>query len=75
MYLGFPIYDITLRYKMTKNKIKIIILLFIMFIAANGIVYYATKINADQRIGRALDDNINNLQTHFEIILYNQKIC
>ncbi len=54
---------------MKKNKI----LLFFIFIVANILVYYVTDINNKQRIKIAIDNNINDLKTHYEILQYHQK--
>jgi len=45
-----------------------------MFILANIIVYYLTEINGNQRIEVAKEDNIQDLKSHYEILLHHQKI-
>ncbi len=59
---------------MTKNKIKIILLLTFAFIITNGTVYYIEELNKKQRISIALDKNVKDLQRHFEILLHHQKL-
>jgi len=45
-----------------------------MFILANIIVYYLTEINGNQRIEVAKEDNIQDLKSHYKILLHHQKI-
>ena len=58
---------------MMRSKIKTIMLIFFMFVVANGMVFYLTERNKEQRIKIALDDNLNDLKTHYEILLHHQK--
>ena len=60
---------------MDKNKIKIIMILTIIIIIANSLVYYVTEQNKKQRVEIALNDKINSLQVHYEILLHHQKIA
>jgi len=53
---------------------RLLALLLFLFIVANGIVYYLNLINKDQRISIALEQSLNELRTHYEILLHNQKI-
>ncbi|MCK5110614.1 MAG: GHKL domain-containing protein [Arcobacteraceae bacterium] len=59
---------------MIRNKLKIIIFLVFAFIVANLVVYHITEINKQQRIKVALDDNLKDLQIHFNILLHHQKV-
>ncbi|MEN8303362.1 MAG: diguanylate cyclase [Campylobacterota bacterium] len=52
---------------------KIIILLALLFLAVNSAVYTITEINEKQRIKLVLEDNIQTLKTHYEILLQTQK--
>jgi len=56
-----------------KNKLSLLYLICI-FIFINIFIYYVTKSNQDERIKIALNANINNLKTHYEILLHHQKI-
>ena len=54
-------------------RLKLIGLLGLAIFVANVTVYYVTEVNTQQRIAIALEDNIKNLQTHVEGLLYEQK--
>lgn len=45
-----------------------------LFIIVNMIGIYVIKINENERISKALDTHKANLQNHYQIIMYNQKI-
>ncbi len=55
-------------------KIKKIILLLLVFVVSFGAIYIVTKTNERQRVDVVLKESIKNLQTHYEILLYYQKI-
>ena len=59
------------NFKSLINKNNLFIFLF--FVVANIGVYFVVEINKDQRIQKALDQHVNKLQTHYEILLYHQK--
>ncbi|MEA1914261.1 MAG: HAMP domain-containing sensor histidine kinase [Campylobacterota bacterium] len=44
------------------------------FIVLNLLVYFFTQQNKNQRIDLALDNHITKLQTHFEILMHQQKL-
>ncbi len=50
-----------------------ILLLILLFFTINGVVYFMTTVNANERIKLVLDDNLKTLQTHYEILLETQK--
>ena len=60
---------------MDKSKIKTILMLIVVIIMANSLVYYVTEQNKEQRVEIALNDKINSLQMHYEILLHHQKIA
>lgn len=43
------------------------------FVLVQILVYYLTQLNAEQRIDKALNAQVTNLKTHYEIILRNQQ--
>ena len=49
-------------------------LLFIAFITINAIIYYILLFNRDQRIKISLDNGIKQLETHYKVLLNQQKI-
>ena len=51
-----------------------ILFLTLLFLIINGIVYTMTTINGKERIKLVLDDNLQTLQTHYDILLETQKI-
>ena len=58
-----------------KKKSKTTLLLFLAaFIISNGLVYFATEYTKSQRIDLVLNDSLKDLETHYEILLHNQKI-
>ena len=57
-----------------KNKFKTILLLSIVFSLANIFVYYFSETNKSKIIKSELENNLNDLKTHIDILLYNQKI-
>ena len=54
-------------------KIKFIILLALLFVTINSTVYILTKINTEEKIDLVLKENINILQTHYNILIESQK--
>ena len=54
-------------------KIKIIVLLSLLFIVINTTIFYMTKINKNQKVDIVLQDNLKTLQTHYKILLETQK--
>ena len=60
---------------MKQKKIGLLLLLFALFVIANSAVYYVSEINKNERIQIALDDNLNELETHYKILLFNQAIA
>jgi len=54
-------------------KSKIILLLSLFFILINSAVFFLTKLNEEQRVKLVLDDNMQTLTTHYEILLHTQK--
>ena len=46
----------------------------LLFILTNVIIYVITQKNQDERINLALDGHLEKLQTHYEILLYHQKL-
>jgi len=54
------------------NKVKILILLFIVFVFSNVFVYYINKINVDERIQLVLDDSRAKLNIHYKTLLVHQ---
>ncbi len=53
---------------------KSLIYLLLLFIMINSAIYVLSRVNAEQRIRLVLDDNLNTLKTHYEILLHTQKI-
>ncbi|MEA1956284.1 MAG: ATP-binding protein [Campylobacterota bacterium] len=56
------------------DKNKIIISIILIFILINISIYKLTSIDSKQRIEKALNENIDKLRTHYEVILYEQNI-
>ncbi|MEA2019488.1 MAG: cache domain-containing protein, partial [Campylobacterota bacterium] len=54
-------------------KTKQIISLVLLFVVMNSTVYFLTKINTERKINLVLDDNLNILQTHYNILMESQK--
>lgn len=54
-------------------NIKTTIFLLILFLLANGAIYFDTKTKESERIDIVLNDSIKNLQTHYEILLHSQE--
>jgi len=59
---------------MIKNRLKTKVLFLILFLAFNAIVYQTTQMIQDQRIKIVLDDSLKSLQTHYDILLHNQRL-
>jgi diguanylate cyclase (GGDEF)-like protein len=59
---------------MLKTRIYTILVLLIVFVAANGGVYYLMELNKEQRIQLVLESNLKSLETHYEILKSNQKM-
>ncbi len=59
---------------MMLNKSKYNIFIFLFFILSNIFVYFIIDLNKQQRINKALEQHINKLQTHYEILLHHQKM-
>jgi len=57
-----------------KTRVKTILLLFVVFVLANGAIYYLMETNKEQRIQVVLDAKLEQLQTNYEILLHNQKM-
>jgi diguanylate cyclase (GGDEF)-like protein len=57
-----------------KTRLKTIFFLLIIFIIANASVFYMMETNKEQRIQVVLDSKLEQLQTSYEILLYNQKM-
>ena len=53
---------------------KLIALVILIFIAINGIVYKVTDINTQNKIDIALKNDLKNLKTHYDMLLYNQNL-
>ena len=51
---------------------KKIIILLLLFLIANGITYFITKTNEQQRIDIVLEDSVKTLRTHYEVLQYSQ---
>lgn len=60
--------------KTKKLKLKLILTLLIAFFLMNALVYYFSEENKNQRIEMALVDNMNDLQTHYEVLIHNQRV-
>ncbi len=56
------------------SKFKYIILLIVVFIFLNFIIYIFTEQNKNQRIELALKSHIDKLETHYEILMHQQKL-
>ena len=54
-------------------KVKVIIFFVLLFVIINGSVYFVSKINAQERIELELKDNLESLNTHYEILLHTHK--
>ena len=59
---------------MIKNRLKTKILFLILFLIFNAVVFFSTQLIQDQRIKIVLDDSLKNLQTHYDILLHNQRL-
>jgi signal transduction histidine kinase len=59
---------------MKRKNNKAVFWLILAFIALNTILFYITEINKNQRIKTALDNHIEKIKTHYEILLYHQTI-
>lgn len=55
-------------------KSRAIVLLFILFIGINTSIFYITKINSEDKIQIVLDDKLETLTTHYEILLHTQHL-
>ncbi len=56
------------------DKVKLLAILFIILLLTNGIIYYVTELNKQQRVKISIDINLKNLETHFDILRHHQKI-
>lgn len=56
-----------------KKNIKLIASIIFGFFIAINILYIAININKEQRIDMSLNQSLSNLETHINILLYNQK--
>ncbi len=54
-------------------KIKVIIFFALLLVIINGSVYFVSKINAQERIDLTIEDNLQTLQTHYEILRHTYK--
>ncbi len=54
------------------KKLNIIFLL-LLFLVLNGVIYFMTFYNGEDRVKLVLDDNLKTLQTHYDILLETQK--
>ena len=59
---------------MLKTRIYTILALLIVFIVANGGVYYLMELNKEQRVQLVLESNLKSLETHYGILKSNQKM-
>ena len=50
------------------------LVLVVIFISLNILVYHITEINTQERIQIALDNSINNLKIHYDILQYHHNI-
>ncbi len=55
-------------------KNKNIILFTLLFILMNGVVFYITELNKEQRVKVALDKHLYKLKVHYEVLLHHQKV-
>jgi len=56
------------------QKIKLLALLIFSFIVINAGVYYFSQENENERIEIALADNLSDLETHYGVLIHNQKL-
>lgn len=57
-----------------RSSVKTALLFIAGFLILQILVYYITALNAEQRIDKALNAQVANLKTHYEVILSNQHI-
>ena len=53
-------------------KFKLLFTLFIGFVIANSFVFYISENIKDERIATALRGHLNDLETHYDLLLYHQ---
>ncbi|MCD6432722.1 MAG: hypothetical protein J7L21_01650, partial [Sulfurimonas sp.] len=56
------------------NKAKAVVLISFLFILMNGVVYFVTETNKQERVNSALEGHIDKLKTHYEIVLEYQRL-
>jgi len=54
-------------------KIKIILLLSLLFLVMNITVFYISELNTNQKVNIVLKNNLKTLRTHYKILLETQK--
>ena len=59
---------------MIKNRFKTKILFLILFLMFNAVVFFSTQLIQEQRVKIVLDESLKNLQTHYDILLHNQRL-
>jgi len=59
---------------MIKNKLKLILYFVVVFLVASMSVYSFSESNKNKIINLELENDLRDLKTHIEILLYNQKI-
>ncbi len=59
---------------MIKNRFKTKVLFLILFLMFNAVVFYSTQLIQEQRVKIVLEDSLKNLQTHYDILLHNQRL-
>lgn len=59
---------------MKRNKVLLSLLLTLLFIGMNATVYYLTKFYSKNKIDMVLGQDLETLQTHYNILLQTQKI-
>ncbi|MEA2018996.1 MAG: ATP-binding protein [Campylobacterota bacterium] len=57
---------------MSKNKY--IILLVVLFVVFNSIIYQYTEQNKNQRVNLSLQTHLDKLQTHYDILMHQEKL-
>ena len=56
------------------NKKKTLIIFVLLFITINVVIHIIINIDKAHRIKKALHQHVDNLQTHYNILLHHQKI-
>ncbi|MBC8238306.1 MAG: diguanylate cyclase [Helicobacteraceae bacterium] len=59
---------------MISYKIKVVFFIVCALLAVNFLVYHAAQTMQADRIDKALENHLNDLQTHYEILLHHQNI-